>query len=77
MFRIRNILVIYYNVNSTVTAPKEVPMYSPGLRLRQTREALGLTYRDVEKASYQIAVNRAVQTSSSTSAAWQTSRIVV
>lgn len=33
-------------------------MYPPGLRLRQTREALGLTYRDVERASYQIAVNR-------------------
>jgi len=30
----------------------------PGLRLRQTREALGLTYRDVEKASYEIAVKR-------------------
>ena len=33
-------------------------MFPPGLRLRQAREALGLTYRDVEKASYQIAVNR-------------------
>jgi len=33
-------------------------MYPPGLRLRQTREALGFTYRDVEKASYQIAVER-------------------
>jgi transcriptional regulator with XRE-family HTH domain len=33
-------------------------MYPAGLRLRQTREALGLTYRDVERASYQIAVNR-------------------
>jgi transcriptional regulator with XRE-family HTH domain len=33
-------------------------MIPPGLRLRQTRETLGLTYRDVEKASYQIAVNR-------------------
>jgi transcriptional regulator with XRE-family HTH domain len=33
-------------------------MNPPGLRLRQTREALGLTYRDVEKASYQIAVHR-------------------
>jgi transcriptional regulator with XRE-family HTH domain len=33
-------------------------MYPPGLRLRQTREALGLTYRDVEKASYQVAVSR-------------------
>jgi hypothetical protein len=27
-------------------------MFSPGLRLRQIRERLGLTYRDVEKASY-------------------------
>jgi transcriptional regulator with XRE-family HTH domain len=33
-------------------------MHPPGLRLRQTREALGLTYRDVEKASYQIALRR-------------------
>ena len=33
-------------------------MFPPGLRLRQAREALGLTYRDVERASYQIAVNR-------------------
>jgi len=33
-------------------------MNPPGLRLRQTREALGLTYRDVERASYQIAVKR-------------------
>jgi transcriptional regulator with XRE-family HTH domain len=33
-------------------------MYPPGLRLRQVRESLGLTYRDVEKASYQIAVKR-------------------
>jgi transcriptional regulator with XRE-family HTH domain len=33
-------------------------MVPAGLRLRQIRDALGLTYRDVEKASYQIAVNR-------------------
>ena len=33
-------------------------MYPPGLRLRQTRETLGLTYRGVEKARYQIAVSR-------------------
>lgn len=33
-------------------------MYPPGLRLRKTRESLGLTYRDVEKASYEIAVKR-------------------
>lgn len=33
-------------------------MYPPGLRLRRIRESLGLTYRDVEKASYEIAVKR-------------------
>jgi transcriptional regulator with XRE-family HTH domain len=33
-------------------------MYPPGLRLRQIRENMGLTYRDVEKASYEIAVKR-------------------
>jgi transcriptional regulator with XRE-family HTH domain len=33
-------------------------MYPPGLRLRRTRESLGFTYRDVEKASYEIAVKR-------------------
>jgi transcriptional regulator with XRE-family HTH domain len=33
-------------------------MYPPGLRLRQIREALGLTYRNVEQASYEIAVKR-------------------
>jgi transcriptional regulator with XRE-family HTH domain len=38
--------------------PLGVPLYPPGLRLRQTREALGPTNRDVEKASYQIAVRR-------------------
>jgi transcriptional regulator with XRE-family HTH domain len=30
----------------------------PGLRLRQARERLGLTYRDVERASYELAVRR-------------------
>lgn len=33
-------------------------MYPPGLRLRKVRETQGLTYRDVEKASYEIAVKR-------------------
>jgi transcriptional regulator with XRE-family HTH domain len=33
-------------------------MYPPGLRLRQTRETLGLTYRDVEQSSYEIATKR-------------------
>jgi transcriptional regulator with XRE-family HTH domain len=30
----------------------------PGLRLRQVREHLGLTYRDVERSSYEIAAKR-------------------
>ena len=30
----------------------------PGLRLRQARERLGLTYRDVESASYELAAKR-------------------
>ena len=30
----------------------------PGLRLRQAREKLGLTYRDVERASYELAERR-------------------
>lgn len=33
-------------------------MYPPGLRLRQIRESLGFTYRDVERASYEIASKR-------------------
>jgi transcriptional regulator with XRE-family HTH domain len=59
VFRLRNILVIGYAVNNNANRlRKDNCMFPPGLRLRQTREALGLTYRDVEKASYQIAVNR-------------------
>jgi len=30
----------------------------PGLRLRQVRERLGLTYRDVERISYELAARR-------------------
>ncbi|HUI51390.1 MAG TPA: helix-turn-helix transcriptional regulator [Terriglobales bacterium] len=33
-------------------------MYPPGLRLRQARESLGLTYREVEQSSYEIAAKR-------------------
>jgi transcriptional regulator with XRE-family HTH domain len=33
-------------------------MYPPGLRLRQARERLGLTYREVEKASVELAARR-------------------
>jgi len=32
-----------------------------GLRLRQVRERLGLTYRDVEAASYELALRRGSQ----------------
>jgi transcriptional regulator with XRE-family HTH domain len=30
----------------------------PGLRLRQVRERLGLTYRDVERSSFELAAHR-------------------
>jgi transcriptional regulator with XRE-family HTH domain len=33
-------------------------MYPPGLRLRHAREKLGLTYREVERSSYEIAARR-------------------
>ena len=33
-------------------------MFPPGLRMRQTRERLGLTYRDVQSASIEIAAKR-------------------
>ncbi|GAC1619108.1 MAG: hypothetical protein PVS2B2_02900 [Candidatus Acidiferrum sp.] len=33
-------------------------MLLPGLRLRQARETLGLTYREVERASYELALRR-------------------
>jgi transcriptional regulator with XRE-family HTH domain len=33
-------------------------MHPPGLLLRQARERLGLTYREVERASYELAVRR-------------------
>jgi transcriptional regulator with XRE-family HTH domain len=33
-------------------------MLLPGLRLRQAREKLGLTYREVERASYELALRR-------------------
>jgi transcriptional regulator with XRE-family HTH domain len=36
-------------------------MIPPGLRLRRTRENLGLTYRDVERASYGVAAIRGRQ----------------
>lgn len=35
------------------------PTLDPGLRLRQVRERLGLTYRDVERASYSVSEQHA------------------
>ncbi len=34
------------------------PGLQPGTRLRRARERLGLTYRDVERASYELACQR-------------------
>src|SRR3974390_2374304 len=34
------------------------PDTQPGTRLRRSRERLGLTYRDVERASYELACQR-------------------
>jgi hypothetical protein len=47
----------------------------PGLRLRQVRERLGLTYRDVESASYELAALRGSSNFIRTSAGWLTSKI--
>jgi hypothetical protein len=41
---------------SVIFAPEEQML--PGLQLRQVRERLGLTYRDVERCSYEIAAKR-------------------
>ena len=40
--------------------PAELPSsdMNPGTRLRRSRERLGLTYRDVERASYELACQR-------------------
>jgi transcriptional regulator with XRE-family HTH domain len=43
-----------------LTQPREMPHpdMQPGSRLRKARERLGLTYRDVERASYELACQR-------------------
>jgi transcriptional regulator with XRE-family HTH domain len=41
-----------------IAAKEEKKMIHPGLRLRQARERLGLTYRDVERASFELAARR-------------------
>ena len=44
----------------SMTHPGELPEsdLQPGARLRRARERLGLTYRDVERASYELAYQR-------------------
>src|SRR5579863_9723499 len=44
------------SVRIPTSFPEEIVL--PGLRLRQARERLGLTYRDVERASYELAARR-------------------
>jgi transcriptional regulator with XRE-family HTH domain len=44
----------------SISQPRELPgpEMQPGTRLRNARERLGLTYRDVERASYELACQR-------------------
>ncbi len=44
--------------HSTVSVAARASAMLPGLRLRQARERLGLTYRDVERASFELASQR-------------------
>jgi transcriptional regulator with XRE-family HTH domain len=57
MFRKLNILVILLYCVAILRFAQEELML-PGLRLRQARERLGLTYRDVERASLELAARR-------------------
>src|ERR1700682_3909038 len=43
-----------------ISPPRQLsqPEMHPGTRLRNARERLGLTYRDVERASYELACQR-------------------
>lgn len=54
---LNNLVIVLYPLADKWVFACEVWM-SPGLRLRQARERLGLTYRDVERASYEIAERR-------------------
>jgi transcriptional regulator with XRE-family HTH domain len=57
LFWILNILLIVHRRIGSVFDRYEVDM-TPGLRLRQVRERLGLTYRDVERCSFELAAQR-------------------
>jgi hypothetical protein len=50
-------VILLYSANRLLAFFPEENML-PGLRLRQSRERLGLTYRDVERASFELAARR-------------------
>ena len=52
LFRLLNKLVILVYPSPQALERFRGRSMNPGLRLRQERERLGLTYRDVERASY-------------------------
>src|SRR6266702_2087556 len=57
LFRnLNSVLILMYSESSAQSAPEELML--PGLCLRQARERLGLTYRDVERASFELAARR-------------------
>ena len=49
-------VTLLYSAVLTPCSPEEYML--PGLRLRQARERLGFTYRDVERASFELAARR-------------------
>jgi hypothetical protein len=49
-------VILLYSATCLQVFPEENML--PGLRLRQSRERLGLTYRDVERASFELAARR-------------------
>ena len=49
-------ITLLYSAVLTPCSPEEYML--PGLRLRQARERLGFTYRDVERASFELAARR-------------------
>jgi transcriptional regulator with XRE-family HTH domain len=59
LFWKRNRKVLSVMAIRSLSQPGELPHgMQPGTRLRQSRERLGLTYRDVERASYELACQR-------------------
>ena len=60
LFWKRNRKVVGAMAIRSLSHPGELPApdMQPGTRLRRSRERLGLTYRDVERASYELACQR-------------------